>query len=1421
MVTLAMIFVLGIISRHRKHLRRIPPPAKIVISIVAAFGACLAFFEVIMLLRTSLNAQSSSLFHEWLYVCSQFTVWVVVLIMSWCKGWVDVLCNDILCFWWIVYIFFWIPRALVSSEAQPIRRMEDILGATTVFIFGISMNVIRMKFASNVNSSMVEPLLPYGIKVDESQSMGSGVFHKTWCLMTFKMIDPVMRIGVIKQLNFEDLLQLPLDMSPSSCHNLLSRMWDAQQRSQPSLFKAICSAYGWPYFCIGLLKVLNDSLGFAGPLLLNRLISFLQQGSTNADGYILAISLGLVSVLKSFLDTQYSFRLAQLRLKLRSGIMTFIYRKCLYVNLAERSKFSEGEIQTFMSVDVDRVVNLCNSVHDMWSLPFQIGVALFLLYQQVKFAFVAGVAITVLLIPVNKWIANLIANATKSMMEQKDERIRRTAELLTYIRTLKMYGWELLFSRWLMKTRASEVKYLSVRKYLDAWCVFFWATTPTLFSLFTFGFYSLMGYQLDAATVFTCLALFNNLISPLNSFPWVINGLIDAAISTKRLNRYLSCYESDLRADDTSRIVYDGKKIDCKETAIAVHDASCTWSSYDENEFDLVLEHVDLHVPKGSMVAIIGEVGSGKSSLLNMILHETRLINGSIRVTGSRTYVPQVPWIMSGTLRDNILLGKDYDPTRYTEILQACTLDVDVLLMVGGDNACIGEKGINLSGGQRARLALARALYHGSDVFLLDDVLSAVDAHVARSILHDAILGPLMNRKTVVLCTHNVQAIYTADIVVVLDRGHVKWVGSPSDSSFASYLSFLSPNEFNAFCDEPQSSEKVTSISGESIKVLEVDRVSDTIETHDIIEVEARKEGRVESKVYKEYAAFSGWFVAGVTFLSAILMQASRNGNDLWLSFWVDTTGNNRSEYSTMFYLAVLGIFCFVNSSLTLLRAFSFAYGGLRAAVRVHDRLLHNLIDAPISFFDQTPSGRILNRLSSDLYMIDDSLPFILNILLANFVGLLGILVVLSIVQAMFLLLLVPFWFIYSKLQFYYRSTSRELRRLDSVSRSPIYTSFTEMLDGSATVRAFDSTDFFLFRFMHHVEIYQRTSYTEIIASLWLSLRLQLLAAFIVSFVAVMAIVGTHRHIPLNFGTPGLVGLALSYASPIVSMLGSFLTSFTETEKEMVSVERVLQYTDIPREKLTGEYPVNPNWPSKGDVQFQNVTLRYMPSLPPALYDVSFSIPGGTRVGIVGRTGAGKSSILNVLFRLNPISGGRVLVDGLNIAGVPVRDLRSSIAIVPQSPLLFEGSLRANLDPFGTSSDEKIWNIIEKCCLKEEIETVGGLDVHVRESGGMFSVGQRQLLCLARALLKSSKILCLDECTANVDIQTASKLQTAISSDCEIRTTVTIAHRISTVMVMDEIFVLDRGMLVERGNPEALMRDETSRFSSFARASAM
>uniref|UniRef100_I1Q038 ABC transporter C family member 13 n=3 Tax=Oryza TaxID=4527 RepID=I1Q038_ORYGL len=1393
---------------------------------VPGFAACLSFLEIVMLIKNKIEGKDVANYESF-FRSSQFLVWMVVGLVSVHGPWF-VFYNPIMCFCWILKILLEMPHLQYKlTVLKVVLYFKEIISFSMAIVFGLFVvvsTVVDQPRNKREMNSIEDPLVPDDEKA-EAEVTNLENNQSIWELLTFKFVNPMMDIGITRQLDFTDLLQLPVDLRAASSYEKLLSSWTVEHQhhhADSSLLRAMSNAYGWTYLRLGLLKVINDSIGFVSPLLLNKFIKFLQQGSGGADGYILAISLGLTSIIKSFLDSQYSFRLAKLKLMLRSSIMGIIYRKCLCLSLSERSRFSEGEIQTFMSVDSDRTINLCNSLHDAWSLPLQIGVALYLLYTQVNYAFLSGLAITVILIPVNKWISTRIAHATEKMMKHKDERISCAGELLAHIRTVKMYSWERLFTQRLVERRELEVKHLATRKYLDAWCVYFWATTPTLFSLCTFSIFAIMGHSLDAATVFTCVALFNTLISPLNSFPWVINGMIDAVISSRRLSKYLSSPEKRSSAIPASAdlLKHCNTETNVNAMAVILRNVCCSWSSSSIVESSMILRDVSLELQKGIFVAIIGEVGCGKSSLLNSIIGEIHVTSGSITSYGSIAYVPQVPWILSGSLRDNILLGEEFDPRRYEEVIHACTLDVDISAMVGGDMSHIGEKGLNLSGGQRARLALARALYHDSDVYLFDDVLSSVDSQVASYILEKAIMGPQMKRKTRILSTHNLQAISAADMIVVMANGLVKWFGT-LDSFLATPYSTLSKPESSRVISSFSEKNKGVSVAHESETngLIDNDSVVDHEEQREQNSVEARKEGMVELSVYKKYAAFAGWSVAFLICLSAFLMQASRNGNDLWLTYWVDTsTGSSR----TIFYLTILAAFGALNSFFTLGRAFSFAYGGLCAAIQIHADLLNNLIGAPVSFFDQNPSGRILNRLSSDLYAIDDSLPFILNIFGANFFSLLGTLVVISYSQVSFLLILVPLWLIYRNVQFYYRSTSREVRRLDSVARSPIYSSFTETLDGSSTIRAFQKEGFFLERFIQHVTLYQKTSYCELVAGLWLSLRLQLLAGFIILFIAIMAIVGFNSNSVINFGTPGLVGLALSYAAPVVSLLNGFLTTFTETEKEMISVERVVEYVGIPQEELHGsESPHSGCWPTEGNIEFEHVTLRYKEDLPPALNDVSFFISSGMQVGIIGRTGAGKSSILNALLRLAPICNGRILVDDFDVAKLAVRDLRGHFAVVPQSPFLFDGSLRENLDPFNRTTDLRIWEALDKCHMKTEIESIGGLDIHVKESGASFSVGQRQLLCLARAILKSSKILCLDECTANVDNQTASLLQNTISAECKGMTVLTIAHRISTVMKMDNILVLDQGKLVEEGNPEVLLDDKFSIFSRFAKASNM
>eukprot|EP00250_Pteridium_aquilinum_P011989 c20437_g1_i1 orf=297-4817(-) len=1387
--------------------------------------------------------------HTLLYLCLQGLAWVSSCWVLHYDYGVVMADYQYLRLWWLLRPILHVPYLYSSNKQSKVlwtpEMIEEILLLITSCSFGLSIFVIGSKVSSMIHTKnrefplLTEPFLDS--KLLEKNSGTSMLGISLWRALLFTWVTPLMDLGTTRQLEYDDLFILPENLDPKICSKWLLKSWDEEQqvsKQNSSLFRAIYLVYRKQYLSIGIVKILNDTCGFAGPLLLNAIVGSMENGSDKSlwVGYWCAISIGMVSMLRAFLGTQYTFLVAKLKLQLRASIIMLIYSKSLHMSLSDRSCFSNGEIQTLMSVDADRIVSMCGSLHELWSLPLQMVAALSLLYLQVKFSFVAGLAVIILLIPVNKVIASKIGVASKLMMKAKDERVRKMGEILTYIRTIKMYAWEDLISDRVMESRKEEVKYLGVRKYLDAWCVYFWATTPILFSFLTFGLYTLLGYKLDAAIVFTSLSLFNMLISPLNSFPWVINGLIEATVSLGRLRRFL--LPPELKSESTEELDFGNrlmstsilaKEESLEKHAVTLQNGSFTWDhGLQEGQVEH-LKSINLMVPKGNVALLLGEVGSGKSSLLQAILGEMRYIQGQRAWQGQFGYVSQTPWILSGTVRENILFGKAFQKDRYESVLSACALDVDVERMTGKDLCIVGEQGFNLSGGQRSRVALARSIYQDCDILLFDDPLSSVDAHVAAWLLEHVFAGPLLAGKTVILSTYNVQALSVADLVILMEEGTVSWYGKVEDfnNHFQKhsgctkkrltdhYINSILKEESDSLVDTAakyEGSTEATCGTEETLSPIQDNPVA-------LVEEEERVQGAVRAIVYRIYGAFVGRRWLSFILISIILMQISKNGSDFWLSVWVDKTSTTANT-DTALYLNVFLCLAMANSLFTAARAFSFAYGGLSAAFKVHESLLKRILAAPVNFFDHNPKGRILNRFSSDQYAVDDSLPFISNILLANFFSLLGIIIILCVVQWTFLVILIPLGYIYIGLQKYYRCTSRELRRLDSTSRSPIYSSFTEALDGSTTIRAFEAQDIFCSKNEGYVAVNQRTSYSEIVASLWLSIRLQLLAACIISFISIMSFWGRQVRSPVNSATAGLVGLALSYATPIISLLSDLLSTFTETEKEMVSVERINEYMEVESEqKERTELEAGPNWPSKGHIEFCNVSLFYGPMLPPALKNLSFVIQGGLQVGIAGRTGAGKSSILNVLFRLTAPTTGHITIDGIDMSKVSLHQLRSKLGIVPQTPFLFEGTVRDNVDLHGNATDLRIWEILDKCHLKETVLSLGGLDMHVKEGGESFSLGQRQLLCLARSFLQPTKVLCLDECTANVDPQTSWILQRAIASECKGMTIITIAHRMQSILNLDHVLILEHGELAEEGNPQALLCNPTSKLSSLVKAS--
>lgn len=1006
------------------------------------------------------------------------------------------------------------------------------------------------------------------------------------------------------------------------------------------------------------------------------------------------------------------------------------------------------------------------------------------------------------------------------------------------------------------------------------------------------------------------------LIAPLNSFPWVINGLVQAWVSLRRLQGYLnlknlswysyyklkstptSSEDSNIlinvknasfkwnkakkpsndddnddkkkkkddeikkrKTDTASLVINNVENEDLLATSAALvagNDDCSNTSTSNNNNNQIILSDISFKIEKNKFIGVIGKVGRGKSSLLNAILAElTKVVQNELLVPSDTNeieidrnllangfaYAAQDTWIQATTIRDNILFGQSFDDEKYKNVIYACALSEDLQLLPKNDETPVGESGVTLSGGQKARLCLARACYQDKPLYLLDDPLSAVDTHVAKHIYDHCINGILAN-KTRILCTHHLKYLLNADHVIVIDNNKIIKQGLPKDIIPECMNSCLLTKDNDSLKD---SEDNVTvdfkvndSVSSNLAHNRDNDEYNDEAERHndnerllnaikaknelDDIEIkendeEQKERGIISFKVYKYYCKSIGIFLSILIIVSLMLMQASRNTTDWWLSYWtqhhhasnltiIKNSSFNNSDIKLFFIVyASLGV---ANSLFTLIRAFSFAYSCIIAGKYIHNTLIKSLINARVKFFDLTPRGRILNRVSSDMYAIDDSLPFILNILLAVTVGLIGILAITCYSLPWFSVALIPLSIIYYMIQNYYRWTSRELKRLSSISLSPVYTHFHETLTGLVTIRSFREIKRFLKKHEHYLHNYIRSSYVSMAASQWLNFRLQMIG---VAMITIVSFIGIVQHIYGSNVNASLIGLALSYILSVTGILNGLITSFTETEKEMVSVERAHQFQNLESENWIGIELVDDNWPVNSTIEFHNVCLRYQPDAPNALDDVSFKVNQGEKIGIVGRTGSGKSSLFMALYRAFEVNHGQILIDNRNIRNIDLVKLRQQLSIIPQDPFLFSGTLRENLDPYNKRTDNEIWHVLDKCRLSEKIRNLNeGLELIVEERGKNFSSGEKQLVCLARAILSQTKILCIDEATASVDFETDNFIQETIRYEFKNVTVLTIAHRINTIFDYDKVIVMKNAKIIEFDTINNLLANRESYF---------
>ncbi|KAL1397170.1 hypothetical protein pipiens_009960 [Culex pipiens pipiens] len=1202
-----------------------------------------------------------------------------------------------------------------------------------------------------------------------------------------------------------------------------------------SVLPAMVKAYGGPFWFAGLLQLAISGLQFASPYLMQELMGNIAMDGPFWIGMLITFALFFNSLLIALFNGQYFRKTFIVGFRIRTGLISAIYRKALRISSFAKKDTTVGEIVNLMAVDAQRFFELTSYLHVLWSAPIIIAVCIFLLYEILGVAVFAGLAVMVIMIPLTGFIASKLRDLQVAQMKIKDDRVKRMNEILSGMKVLKLYAWEPSFQQDVVETRGTEIGILKSMAYYGAATFFVWSMAPFLVTLASFTVFVLIDENnvLDPQTAFVSLALFNILRFPLAMFPMMITFAMQAWVSIQRINKFMNSEELDPNNVTHNR----------SDDAIAIKDGTFSWG--DETP---TLKNINLTLAKGKLSAIVGSVGTGKSSLISALLGEMEKIKGTINTDGSIAFVPQQAWIQNATLKENILFGRAFNAQKYDQVLECCALKPDLEMLPGGDSTEIGEKGINLSGGQKQRVALARAVYADAEIYLFDDPLSAVDAHVGKHIF-EKVIGPqgMLVGRSRLLVTHGISFLPHVEEIFVIKDGEISESGSyqqllDQKGAFSEFLTqhiqeLDEEDEELAIIQETLQDEQSRHVvqramstrskgsngSGGSMRKKKLSRQesrnSNKVETPaalvkgaTLIEKEESATGAVDFAVYIKYFKAIGWNLAFWSIFFSIINQASAIYGSVWLTNWSEDPEAATDPSVRDMYLGVYGGLGGVQSFALLIASITLALGCLKAANKMHNNLLESTMRMPMSFFDTTPQGRIMNRFSKDVDVADNTLPQSIRMWLMMFFNVIGVFIVIAVSTPIFLAVVPVFMLIYYAVQKFYIATSRQLKRLESVTRSPIYSHFGESITGQSTIRAYGEQDRFKQESEKRVDYNQLMSYPSIIANRWLAIRLEIVGAMVVFFAALFAMLSRE-----TIGA-AMVGLSITYALQISAVLSFLVRMTAEVETNIVAVERLEEYTVLPREAEWQVGTVDKAWPVDGNVEFNNYKIRYREGLDLVIRGISLSVKGGEKIGIVGRTGAGKSSLTLGLFRIVEAAGGEIVIDGLDISKMGLHQLRSRLTIIPQDPVLFSGNLRMNVDPFKDYSDDQVWKALELSHLKSFVKGLpAGLDHEIAENGENLSVGQRQLICLARAILRKTKVLILDEATAAVDLETDDLIQKTIRSEFADCTILTIAHRLNTIIDSDRVLVLDKGLVAECDNPQKLLADKSTIFYGMAK----
>ncbi|KAK2994509.1 hypothetical protein RJ640_001458 [Escallonia rubra] len=1192
---------------------------------------------------------------------------------------------------------------IVGKDLDPTLRMDDIVSLVNLPVSAF-LFIVAIKGPTGI-SVLKEPELGSNTSIEYNVSgyATASLFSRgTWLWM-----NPVLSKGYKSPLKMDEVPSLPPDHRAETMAQLFEMNWPRPGENVNTAVQTTLIRCFWKEIAFtGFLAVVRLSVMYTGPVLIKSFVRFTSGKKNNpAEGYYLILTLLIAKLVEVLSSHQFNFQSLKLGMLIRSSVITAIYKKGLRLSCSSRQAHGVGQIVSYMAVDVQQLSDMMLQLHFLWMMPLQLGIALALLYGYMGVsmlaALVALIAVLIFTLMISRWNNIFQFN----VMKNRDLRMKATNELLNNMRVIKFQAWEEHFSKKIQSFRDLEYGWLSKFMYLISWNMVVLWSVPILMAGLTFAVAILLRVPLDAGKVFTATTIFKILQEPIRTFPQALISISQATISLGRLDRYMTSQE--LENDSVESGEGFGGRI-----AVEVKDGNFSW---DDEGGGMVLKDVNLEIKKGQLAAIVGTVGSGKSSLLASILGELHKVSGEVRVCGTTGYVAQTSWIQNATIQENILFGSPMNRERYEEAIRVCCLEKDLEIMDHGDQTEIGERGINLSGGQKQRIQLARAIYQDCDTYLLDDVFSAVDAHTGSEIFKECMRGALKD-KTIVLVTHQVDFLHNADLILVMRDGKIVQSGR--------YEKLLeSGMDFGALVAAHETSMELVDMSTTT------------------------SGGNSQLTPKSPHAASS---------------QGEPNGEGKSL-------GQSASEKAQSFF----------------------------------NQILRSILHAPMSFFDTTPSGRLLTRASTDQASVDFLIPLFLAMTLTMYFTLLGILVITCQYAWPTIFLIIPLAWLNIWYRGYYLASSRELSRLDSITKAPVIHHFSETITGVMTIRCFGKHDRFVQGNIDRVNANLRMDFHNNGSNEWLGFRLELIGSFVLCISTMFMV-----FLPSSIVRPENVGLSLSYGLSLNGVLSWTVLMSCFVENRMVAVERLKQFISIPSEaawKIKESLP-SPNWPGHGDIEIEDLQVRYRPNTPLVLKGISLSIHGGEKIGVVGRTGGGKSTLIQVFFRLVEPSAGKIMIDGVDICKLGLHDLRSRLGIIPQDPVLFEGTVRSNIDPIGLYSDEEIWKSLDRCQLMDVVAAKPEkLDASVVDSGDNWSVGQRQLLCLGRVMLKRSRILFMDEATASVDSQTDAVIQKIIREDFLDCTIITIAHRIPTVIDCNRVLVIDAGWAKEFDTPSNLL----------------